>query len=340
MKKTAPAAGQLSAEPIELVVDQAEADQRLDIFLAIHFTDYSRGHLRRVITAGGAKVDGRGSKPAYRLHAGQRVAIVLPEIPRQSPRPENIPLDILYEDERPGGRQQAAGHGGPSGPGALVGHAGQRLAIPFRTGPEQQRRPDPAGHRPPPRSRHQRRHPRRPHRPGTSQVGDAVPEPHRSRRSILPSWPVSRTCDRDFIDRSIGVHPRQREKMAILRDDPAARSAQTFYQVQERFDGFATVQVLPEDGADAPDPRPLEPYRLPGAVRPPIRRPRARSPAARSAAIRTTAWCCWRVRPCTPGGSASSIPPAASRSRSRPLCRPIWPACWPSCGSTGDRDRD
>ena len=54
--------------------------------------------------------------------------------------------------------------------------------------------------------------------------------------------------DRDFIDRSIGVHPQQREKMAILRDEPASRPAQTFYQVQERFDGFATVQVLPKTG--------------------------------------------------------------------------------------------
>ena len=89
----------LSAEPVELVVGPAEVNQRLDTFLAIHFKDYSRAHLRRVITAGGAKVDGRGGKPAYRLHEGQRVAVVLPEIPRQSPRPEDIPLDVLYEDE-------------------------------------------------------------------------------------------------------------------------------------------------------------------------------------------------------------------------------------------------
>ena len=90
----------LSAEPVELVVAAAEANQRLDTFLAIHFKDYSRVHLRRVISAGGAKVDGRGGKPAYRLKRGQRVAVVLPEIPRQSPRPENIPLDVLYEDEQ------------------------------------------------------------------------------------------------------------------------------------------------------------------------------------------------------------------------------------------------
>ena len=54
--------------------------------------------------------------------------------------------------------------------------------------------------------------------------------------------------DRDFIDRAIGVHPQQREKMAIRRDDPASRSAQTFYEVGERFDGFAVVRVFPKTG--------------------------------------------------------------------------------------------
>ncbi len=89
----------LSLEPVELTVDAAEAGYRLDAFLASHFCDYSRVHLRRVISAGGVKVDDRGGKPAYRLKAGQRVSIVLPEIPRQAPRPENIPLEVLYQDE-------------------------------------------------------------------------------------------------------------------------------------------------------------------------------------------------------------------------------------------------
>ena len=89
----------LSSEPVELTVGPAEAGHRLDAFLASHFPQYSRVHLRRAVSAGGAKVDGRGGKPAYRLKAGQRVSIVLPEIPREAPQPENIPLDVLYQDE-------------------------------------------------------------------------------------------------------------------------------------------------------------------------------------------------------------------------------------------------
>ena len=52
-----------------------------------------------------------------------------------------------------------------------------------------------------------------------------------------------------MIDCPIGFHPHVREKMAIRRDDPESRPAQTFYEVVERFDGFAAVRVAAEDRA-------------------------------------------------------------------------------------------
>jgi 23S rRNA pseudouridine1911/1915/1917 synthase len=247
MNKTAAAAGQLSDEPIELVVGQAEADQRLDTFLAIHFTDYSRGHLRRVITAGGAQVDGRGSKPAYRLHPGQRVRIVLPEIPRQSPRPENIPLDILYEDDdllavnKPPGMvvHPARGHWSGTLASALQFHFGPSLSSsggPTRPGIVHRLDRDTSGLILVARTDQS-------HHKLAMQFQNRTIE--KEYFAIVAGQP---DLDRDCIDRSIGVHPQQREKMAIRRDDPASRPAQTFYQVQERFDGFATVQVLPKTG--------------------------------------------------------------------------------------------
>jgi 23S rRNA pseudouridine1911/1915/1917 synthase len=54
--------------------------------------------------------------------------------------------------------------------------------------------------------------------------------------------------DRDMIQQPIGVHPHQREKMAIRRDERRSRTAQTFYEVIERFDGFAFLRVLPKTG--------------------------------------------------------------------------------------------
>ena len=76
-----------------------------------------------------------------------------------------------------GGGQQAAGHGGASGPGALVGHAGQRAAVPLRPDAEHQRRSEPAGHRPPARPRHERRDPGGPQRSGPREAGQAVCRP-------------------------------------------------------------------------------------------------------------------------------------------------------------------
>ena len=238
---------QLSATPVELVVAPAEANERLDFFLALHFHDYSRGLLRRVITAGGVKVDGRGSKPAYRLRPGQHVAVVLPEIPRQSPRPEDIPLEILYQDadlvviNKPPGMvvHPARGHWSGTLAGALQFHFGPGLSQsggPTRPGIVHRldrqtsgvilvARTDQAHHK------------------LAAQFQNRTIE--KEYFAIVAGVPER---DRDFIDRAIGVHPVQREKMAIRRDDPASRAAQTFYEVLERFQGFAALKVLPKTG--------------------------------------------------------------------------------------------
>src|SRR5204863_9484402 len=54
--------------------------------------------------------------------------------------------------------------------------------------------------------------------------------------------------DRDFIEQPIGGHPQQREKMAIRAGHTTSREAATFYEVLERFAGFAAVKVLPKTG--------------------------------------------------------------------------------------------
>jgi 23S rRNA pseudouridine1911/1915/1917 synthase len=54
--------------------------------------------------------------------------------------------------------------------------------------------------------------------------------------------------DRDIIEQPIGVHPSQREKMAIRAGHSTSREASTFYEVQERFGGYAAIKVLPKTG--------------------------------------------------------------------------------------------
>jgi 23S rRNA pseudouridine1911/1915/1917 synthase len=237
----------LSSDPVELTVDSSEAGWRLDVFLAHNFPDYSRVHLRRVITAGGVRVEDRGGKPAYRLIPGQRVRILLPEIPREAPRPENIPLDILFEDDslvvinKPPGMvvHPARGHWSGTLASALQFHFGSTLSS---TGG-----------------------PSRPgivHRLDRDTSGVILVARNDLAHGKLARQFAERTIekeyfalvsgnpprDRDIIDCPIGFHPHQREKMAIRHDDPESRPAQTFFEVLERFEGFAAVRLVPKTG--------------------------------------------------------------------------------------------
>ncbi len=237
----------LSSEPVELVVSRSEAGWRLDVFLVHHFPDYSRVHLRRVITAGGVRVDDQGGKPAYRLKPGQRVRVVLPEIPREAPSPEDIPLDILYEDDwlavvnKPPGMvvHPARGHWSGTLASALQHRFGGRLSTvggPTRPGIVHRLDRDTSGAILV--AKHDLAHGKL-----AAQFRD---------RSIEKEYFVL-VCgcperDRDVIDRPIGAHPTQREKMAIRPDPSASRSAETFFEVLERFDGFAALRASPKTG--------------------------------------------------------------------------------------------
>ena len=237
----------ISSEPVELTVQPDQAGWRLDVFLAHHFSDYSRVHLRRVITAGGVSIDGRGGKPAYRLIPGQRVTIVLPEIPREAPRPENIPLDILYEDEhlavvnKPPGMvvHPARGHWSGTLASALQFHFAGTLSTsggPSRPGIVHRLDRDTSGVI----------------LVARTDVAHAKLAKQFHQRTIEKEYfALVSGCperDRDYIDCPIGFHPHQREKMAIRRDHPLSRAAQTFYEVSERFDGFAALKLLPKTG--------------------------------------------------------------------------------------------
>jgi 23S rRNA pseudouridine1911/1915/1917 synthase len=239
-------ADELSEEPIELIVAPQEEGERLDAFLARHFPRHSRMQLRKVIAGGGVTVDEGGCKVAYRLKAGQRVAVFLPEMPTAGPQPENIPLQVLYEDEhlivvnKPAGMvvHPARGHWS----GTLV----SALAYHFRelSG---------AGG---------------PHRPGivhrldrdtsgvmvvakSDRIHYALAEQFEKRSTEKEYFAITSGVpdrDRDRIEQPIGLHPHQREKMAIRTRHPTSREAVTFFEVLERFDGFAALKVLPKTG--------------------------------------------------------------------------------------------
>lgn len=85
-------------EPVRLVIDN-ELTGRIDKQLGHHFSQYSRSQLQRWIEDGHVQVNGQPVKPKYKLAAGDVVTIE-PEKPKKIDLvPENIPLDIVYEDD-------------------------------------------------------------------------------------------------------------------------------------------------------------------------------------------------------------------------------------------------
>jgi 23S rRNA pseudouridine1911/1915/1917 synthase len=78
---------------------QRDLSKRLDKYLTDRITFMSRNQLQRLIDEGGVMVNGRQPKASTVLHAGDEVEVVIPLPPSKDIVPEDIPLDVLYEDE-------------------------------------------------------------------------------------------------------------------------------------------------------------------------------------------------------------------------------------------------
>jgi 23S rRNA pseudouridine1911/1915/1917 synthase len=77
----------------------ADAGARLDAFLAAHVEGISRTRLKHAIEDGDVLVSGRAAKPSYKLRAGDSVELETPAPPSSNFTPEDIPLDIVFEDD-------------------------------------------------------------------------------------------------------------------------------------------------------------------------------------------------------------------------------------------------
>jgi 23S rRNA pseudouridine1911/1915/1917 synthase len=232
--------------PVELIVGDDDIGMRLDAFLAAQFKSYSRVKLRQAINAGGVQVDGKRTKAAYRLRAGQAISVRLPELPTDGPVPEDIPLDIIYEDEHLIAVNKSPDMVVHPAKGHWSGTLTSALAFRF------QQLSSVGG-------------PTRPgivHRLDRETSGVMVVAKTDQAHLGLASQFEARTTekeyvaivvgaldrDRDAIDQPIGAHPYHREKKAIRVGHSTSRDAKTFYEVVERFRGLALVRALPKTG--------------------------------------------------------------------------------------------
>jgi 23S rRNA pseudouridine1911/1915/1917 synthase len=233
-------------EPAQLVISDEQAGMRLDAHLAAYFPGHSRTHLRRAITAGGVLVDGHRAKPAYRLKAGQQITVQLPDLPAPGPQPEDIPLDVLFEDDdlvainKPPRMvvHPSKGHWSGTLAAALAHHFERLSSVGGAVRPGIVHRLD---------------------RDTSGVIVVAKSDPIHlelarqfEQRTVQKEYfaIVAGTPDRDadVIEQPIGVHPYQRERMAIRSGHTTSRNARTYYEVVERFRGFAAVSVFPKTG--------------------------------------------------------------------------------------------
>jgi 23S rRNA pseudouridine1911/1915/1917 synthase len=236
----------LSESPQEFEVKPRTDGKRIDVYLASRFTDYSRRVIQKVIDAEAVLVNGRPVKASYRVRPGDRVSIHLPDLSTTTPEPEDLPIEVVYEDEsltvvnKPPGMVTHPARGNWRGTlvNALQFHFDtlSTLAGEHRPGIVHRLDRDTTGllvvvktdlaHR-------------------RLALQFELREVHKEYLALVHGVPQR---DSDYIERTIGFHPTSREKMAIRAPEDGGKDAVTFYQVVERFRDCALVRCEPLTG--------------------------------------------------------------------------------------------
>lgn len=87
-------------EHFKIVVDKGQSLLRIDKFLLLRIENASRNRIQNAIDAENVLVNGKGIKSSYKVKPFDEISIVLPHPPRDNEvYPEDIPIDIVYEDE-------------------------------------------------------------------------------------------------------------------------------------------------------------------------------------------------------------------------------------------------
>lgn len=243
-----------AGEAATFVVESHDVGTRLDKFLAIRFPDRSRSYLCRAIEKGAVRIDGLQARASAKLKQGSTIRFTVPEPPRAGPEAEDIPLEFLFKDDwlavinKPAGMVVHPAKGNWKGTlaGALKWHLEKETGsgtIGLSTTGGAAR-------------------PGIVHRLDRDTTGviivarnekahHAIAKQFEQRTTQKTYLAITQGCpqlDRDEINLPIGIHPYQREKMAVRRDHSTSRQAITRFEVLERFSGAALVKVMPRTG--------------------------------------------------------------------------------------------
>lgn len=225
-----------------IVIPVDEGGQRLDSFVAEN-TEFTRSAAQRLIESGAVLVDGAVKKTKYAVRAGETVTVDPPEPEPASAEPENIPIDIVYQDEdiavinKPVGMVVHPAAGNPSGTlvNALMYHLKDLSGIGGEIRPGIVHRID----------------------KNTSGllVVAKNDEAHNFLANEMKTHAVSRVYyalvegnireDSGTVDAPIARHKTDRKRMAVVQ---GGRNALTHWRVEERFLSRTLLRVELETG--------------------------------------------------------------------------------------------
>ena len=230
----------------DFVVPESASGQRIDLFLTHACDGHSRTQIRAAVQANLATLDGRVVRPSVKIKAGQTIRFQVPELPPDDTIPENIPLDVIFEDDglvvvnKPPGMVVHPARGNWTGTlTSALAYRFQSLSDvggPARPGIVHRLDRDTSGVIVVAKTNAVHMH-------LVQQFHDRLVE---KEYHAITNGRLDR--DRDIVEASIGRHPYQREKQAIREGHATSKTATTFYEVIERHGRFTYVRCKPKTG--------------------------------------------------------------------------------------------
>lgn len=227
-----------------LTVEEYFENDRIDRYVCDALADFSRSYIQKLIGSGDVTADGRSVKSSYRVKTGDRIRVITPDSVIPDIIAEDIPLDILYEDDdvlvvnKPKGMvvHPAPGHYEHTLVNAVMYHCGNSLS-----GINGVMRPGIV------------------HRIDKDTSGSLIIckndmahesiaaqlEKHSIKREYLAIVTGVIENDKGTIDKPIKRSSSDRKKMAVM---PDGKRAVTNYEVLERFDRFTLIKCELETG--------------------------------------------------------------------------------------------
>ncbi|KAA3661810.1 MAG: RluA family pseudouridine synthase [Chloroflexi bacterium] len=237
----------MSSQPLKIILDQP--GERLDRALVKTLPDISRTQVQRLIKEGHITIKGTPVKANLRLEGGEEAVVILPEVVETELIPEDIPLDIRYEDDelllinKPAGMVVHPGAGHESG--TLVNAVLAYCPDVLNVGGE--KRPGIV------------------HRLDKDTSGLILVAKTDRALQYLQDQFKDRTIKKRYvalvegqlqpptalIDAPIGRDTRQRKKMAVITSrhgTAQARPAQTMFNTITAYDDYTLVECMPQTG--------------------------------------------------------------------------------------------